>query len=160
MRKYIKYMIPILVVLAILVGFIEYKKSNKEFIGGFISSKWINESNETAYMVSIDLDNDFSKDEVKYFSSIATKKRKYEVDTSQIIDLGNPTHEISVYREENSTGVTDLVLKYNLWLFEDMGYIQSKKNIDSKISKLDTDEYEFLLNSLLKYHSREEIFKK
>lgn len=159
MKKYIKYIVSILVLLTILIGFTLCKKANKEFIGGLISSNWENRNGEIGYMVSVDLDSGFSKDEIKYYANIATKKGRNQLDISKSINLGNHTHEMTVYREEKSTKTTDLVLNFNLWLYKDVGYIQSKNKKNGKIYKLETEEHKFILKALLKYYDEERIFK-
>lgn len=159
--KYIKYLILILGLLVVIIGFTIHKNADKVFNGGFVSSYWIDGENNNAYSVNIDLERGYSQEEIEFFTNIATKKRKKEIDISEAWELGNPTHEMRVFISEKSTGITKWVLDFKLWLKEDVGYIQSDDYEDlRKINKLNDEEHKFLLNSLLKYHSAEEIFNK
>jgi len=159
--KYIKYLILILGLLVAIIGFTIHKNPDKVFNGGFISSYWIDCENNNGYSVNIDLERGYSQEEIELFTNIATKKRKKEIDISEAGKLGNPTHEMRVFISEESTGITKWVFDYKLWLKEDVGYIQPDDNDNlRRINKLNDEEYKFVLNSLLKYHSAEEIFKK
>ena len=158
--KYIKYLILILGILVVIIGFTIHKNADKAFNGGFISSYWIDGENNNGYSVNIDLERGYSQEEIELFTNIATKKRKKEIDISEAGKLGNPTHEMRVFISEESTGITKWVFDYKLWLKEDVGYIQSDNDNLRKINKLNDEEHKFVLNSLLKYHSAEEIFKK
>lgn len=159
--KYIKYLILILGLLVVIIGLTIHKNADKVFIGGFISSCWIEGENNNGYSVNIDLERGYSQEEIEFFTNIATKKRKEEIDISEAGKLGNPDHEMRVIITEKSTGIAKWVLDFKLWLKEDVGYIQPDNNENlSKINKLNDEEHKFILNSLLKYHSAEEIFKK
>lgn len=159
--KYIKYLILILSLSVVIIGFTIHKNEDKVFNGGFISSYWIEGENNNVYLVSIDLESGYSQEEIEFFTNIATRKRKKEIDISEVGKLGNPTHEMRVFISEKSTGITKWVFDFKLWVKENVGYIQSDDNENlGKINELNDEEYKFLLNSLLKYHSAEEIFKK
>jgi len=159
--KYIKHLILILGLLAVITGFAIHKSADKFSVGGFVSSYWIEDDDQAGYSVNIDLKRGYSQKEVEFFTAIVTKKRKSEISISEVENLGTPTHDMRVIITEKSTGISKWVLDYKLWLKEDVGYIQSDdSNRQREIYKLNKDEHKFILNSLLKYHSAEEIFMK
>ena len=168
MRKNTKTIIISLILLTAFIGFTLNRNIDKEFTAGLISSHWLNENNKNSYGITIDLESGFSRDEIEYLGSIATKDRKNELSVTKAKDLENPNHYMTVYISEKSTGITKEKLDFNLWTYKDKGYIQFIKDEDvnntrlenlNGISKLENEEYQFLTKLLLKYHSPDDIFK-
>ncbi len=101
--NYIKYLTLVMGILVVIIGFTIHKNAEKTFNGGFISSHWIDGANNNGYSVNIDLERGYSQEEIEFFTNIATKKRKKEIDISEAGKLGNPTHEMRVFVSEKST---------------------------------------------------------
>ena len=53
--------------------------------------------------------------------------------------------------------ISTKVYKYNLWIGNNTGYIQNKK--DDKIYKLNSNENKFFIDCFLKYYNEEDIRK-
>ena len=53
--------------------------------------------------------------------------------------------------------ISTKVYKYNLWIGNNTGYIQNKK--DDKIYKLNSNENKFFIDCFLKYYNEEGIRK-
>lgn len=169
MKKNTKIIIILLIISIGFIGFMMDRNKGKEFTGGLISSHWLNENNKNPYGVLIDLQSGFSRDEIEYLGDIITKGRKNVLNIINAEKIGNPNNYLTVYILDKRTGIADEPLNFNLWLYEDTGYIQFIKDEDinntrlenlNGISKLENEEYQFLAKSLLKYNSPDDIFKK
>jgi len=94
------------------------------------------------------------------------KKRNSEIDITKACKLGNPNHDMVLYITEKYTGISAGFLDFNIWLYEDEGYIQPREYKDTvltsltNISKLEDKEHKFLVKTLLKYNDEEDVFKK
>jgi len=169
MKKNTKITIFLLTILIGFIGFMMDRNKGKEFTGGIISSHWLNENNNNPYGVIIDLESGFSREEIEYLGDITVKGREKELDLINAKKLGNPNNYMTIYTLDKSTGLAGEQLNFNLWLYEDTGYIQFIKDEDinntrlenlNGISKLENEEYKFLTKTLLKYNSSNDILKK
>ena len=168
MKKNTKIIIVLLIILIGFIGIIMNRNDDKELIGGLISSHWLNENNKNPYGVNIDLESGFSREEIEYLRDIITKGRKNELDVTNAKRIGNPKNYLTIYISEKRTGISDESLNFNLWLYKDKGYIQFMEDEDinntrleklNGISRLKNEEYQFLVEALLKYNSPNDIFK-
>ncbi len=87
MRKNTKTIIISLILLTAFIGFTLNRNIDKEFTAGLISSHWLNKNNKNPYGITIDLERGFSRDEIEYLGSIATKDRKNELSVTKAKDL-------------------------------------------------------------------------
>ncbi|WGX74452.1 hypothetical protein QJS64_09445 [Paraclostridium bifermentans] len=89
--------------------------------------------------------------------NLCLSKRKNGVDvTSQKAKiLGTPTNTIGLHISNKLEFVSSKAYYYYIWLGSNKGYIQNKE--ETKIYSLSNEEYKFLIDCYLKYHSYDEI---
>ena len=121
-----------LVIIIALVGVKGFIKHHEKFDGAWIEGK-INGN-----VFSITIENN------EKFSELAIK-------------LGNPTNNMMMSLFYDTDLISTKVYKYNLWIGNNTGYIQNKK--DDKIYKLNSNENKFFIDCFLKYYNEEDIRK-
>lgn len=138
-----------LVVIIALVSVKLFIKSNERYGGAVISG--------SIGGFNLDTTEGFSKDDESYIMNMCLSKRKNGVDvTSQKAKaLGNPTNTIGLYLYNKLAIGSSQVYDYYVWLGINNGYIQNQE--ETKIYSLSDEEYKFLIDCYLKYHSYDEI---
>ena len=144
-----------LAILIALVGVKVFIKQHEKFDGAWIEGK----INGKIFSIIIENNEKFSELDYENLKSICLSKRKDGIDTSseEASKLGNPTNNMMMSLFYNIDLISTKVNKYNLWIGNNTGYIQNKK--DNKIYKLSSNENKFFIDCFSKYYNEEDIRK-
>ena len=144
-----------LVIIIALVGVKGFIKHHEKFDGAWIEGK----INGNVFSITIENNEKFSELDYANLKSICLSNRKDGIDISseEAIKLGNPTNNMMMSLFYDTDLISTKVYKYNLWIGNNTGYIQNKK--DDKIYKLNSNENKFFIDCFLKYYNEEDIRK-
>ena len=144
-----------LVIIIALVGVKGFIKHHEKFDGAWIEGK----INGNVFSITIENNEKFSELDYANLKSICLSNRKDGIDISseEAIKLGNPTNNMMMSLFYDTDLISTKVYKYNLWIGNNTGYIQNKK--DDKIYKLNSNENKFFIDCFFKYYNEEDIRK-
>ena len=144
-----------LVIFIALVGVKVFIKQHEKFDGAWIEGK----INGKVFSITIENNEKFSQSDYENLKSICLSKKKDSIDTSseEASKLGNPTNNMMMSLFYETDLISTKVNNYNLWIGNNIGYIQNKK--DNKIYKLSSSENKFFINCFSKYYNKEDIRK-